>query len=64
MDWNKNTKIKYIGRVAMEIELKNGEDLVNDFLAKKGDRVKDVRMSSTMTKNEMPYISWMIIYDD
>ena len=48
----------------MDNELKVGEDLVNEFLEKKGDRVKDIRMSSTMTVGQIPYISWMIIYED
>lgn len=64
MDWNKNTKIKYIGAVSQYDELESGVKTVNEFLEKKGERIKDVRMSSTMTRNHMPYISWMIIYED
>lgn len=64
MDWNSNTKMKYFGTVVMDNELKNAEDRVNKFLKEKGDRVKDILMSSTATRREMPYVSWTIIYED
>ena len=64
INWNKNTKIKYIGRVSLDNELLTLEKSVNDFLKEKGDRVKDVRMTSTVTVGNIPYISFIIIYDD
>lgn len=64
MDWNSNTKVKYFGAVAMNNELERVEDRINKFLKEKGDRVKDILISSTATRNEIPYVSWTIIYED
>lgn len=64
MDWNKKTKIKIHGATLVGKGFEDGQDRINEFLAKKGDLVKDILFSSMILKDGTPYVCWTIIYED